>query len=78
MKYRIEIGGRGGEIAIGKVKREFYDAVQDNELDIDDYAWNWDFFEENDIFLFVLTAKPKPKCYHSCCLSPMNIKPHLK
>lgn len=49
MKYRIEIGGRGGEIAIGKVKREFYDAVQDNGLDIDDYAWNWDFFEENDV-----------------------------
>jgi hypothetical protein len=49
MKYRIEIGGRGGEIAIGKVKREFYDAIQDNDVEFDDYAWNWDFFEENEI-----------------------------
>lgn len=49
MKYRIEISGRGGEIAIGKVNREFYDAIQDNELDFEDYAWNWDFFEENEV-----------------------------
>lgn len=49
MKYRIEIGGRGGEIAIGKVNREFYDAIQDNDLEIDDYSWNWDFFEENEV-----------------------------
>lgn len=49
MKYRIEIGGRGGEVAIGKVNREFYDAIHDNDLEFDDYAWNWDFFEENDV-----------------------------
>lgn len=49
MKYRIEINGRGGEIAIGKVNREFYDAIQTTGADIDEYAWNWDFFEENEI-----------------------------
>lgn len=49
MKYRIEISGRGGEIAIGTVKREFYDLVQSEKLDFDDYAWNWDFFEETDV-----------------------------
>ena len=47
MKYRIEISGRGGEIAIGSVTREFYDLFQDNDdVEFDDYAWNWDFFEE--------------------------------
>ena len=48
MKYRIEIYGRGGEIVIGKIKREFYDFFEENELDIEDYAWNHDYFEENE------------------------------
>ena len=33
MKYRIEISGRGGEIVIGKVKREVYDYFDENEVD---------------------------------------------
>lgn len=49
MKYRIEIGGRGGEVVIGKVKREFYDFVEENEIDIEDYSYDYDFFEENDV-----------------------------
>jgi hypothetical protein len=48
MKYKIEIGGRGGEVVIGTVQSEFYDLVQENEIDFDDYAWNSDFFEENE------------------------------
>lgn len=50
MKYRIEISGRGGEAVVGKVKREFYDLFEgtDAELDIEDYTWNYDFFEENE------------------------------
>lgn len=49
MKYRIELSGRGGEIVIGKVKREFYDFVEENDIDIEEYAWNWDYFEENEV-----------------------------
>ena len=49
MKYKIEIDGRGGEVVIGSVKREFYDIVEENEIDFEDYAWNDDFFEENDV-----------------------------
>lgn len=49
MKYRIEFSGRGGEIAIGQVKREFYDAIQANEADFDEYAWNWDYLDESGI-----------------------------
>jgi hypothetical protein len=45
MKYRIEIGGSGAEVLIGKVKREFYDLFQG--LDISEYAWNHEFFEDN-------------------------------
>lgn len=50
MKYKIEVGGRGGEIAIGTVSREFYEVFKNNDdIDFDEYAWNWDFFEENDV-----------------------------
>lgn len=42
MKYRIEISGRGGEIVLGKVKREVYDYFEENELDIEEYANDWD------------------------------------
>lgn len=49
MKYRIELSGRGGEIVIGKVKREFYDFVEENDIDIEEYAWNYEFFDENEV-----------------------------
>lgn len=42
MKYRIEISGRGGEIVLGKVKREVYDYFEENEVDIEEYANDWD------------------------------------
>ena len=47
MKYRIEISGRGGEIVIGKVKREVYDYFDENEVDIEEYASDWD--NEQDV-----------------------------
>lgn len=40
--YRAEIWGWGGEIAIGTVSREIYDHFQDNDIDISDYASDWD------------------------------------
>jgi hypothetical protein len=48
MKYRIELAGRGGEAVIGKVKREFYDFFEESDIDIDEYVWNDEFFEENE------------------------------
>lgn len=42
MKYKIELGGRGGEVVIGKVKREVYDYFEENEIDIGEYADDWD------------------------------------
>ena len=47
MKYRIELSGRGGEIVIGKVKREVYDYFDENEVDIEEYASDWD--NEQDV-----------------------------
>ena len=47
MKYRIEISGRGGEIVIGGVNREVYDYFEENEIDIEEYASDWD--NEQDV-----------------------------
>jgi hypothetical protein len=48
MKFTIEVGGRGGEVVIGTIQKEFYDFVYENDIDIADYAINSDFLEEND------------------------------
>lgn len=40
--YTISTYGYGGEYVMGTVKRESYDYFQENELDIEDYAHDWD------------------------------------
>jgi len=47
VKFKIEIFGRGGEIVIGRVKREFYDLMENGDIDIYDYAANTDYDEDN-------------------------------
>lgn len=47
MKYRIEISGQGGEVVIGTVKREIYDYFEENDIDIEEYASDWD--NEQDV-----------------------------
>lgn len=49
VNYRVEIWGWGGEIAIGKIDRKIYDYFKDNDLDISEYAHDWDYAEENEI-----------------------------
>lgn len=66
MKFKIEIGGRGGEVAIGKVKREFYDIIEDQELDFDQYAWDSDFFEENDVEIDESIRPFEPGEWYEC------------
>jgi hypothetical protein len=66
MKYRIEIGGRGGEVVIGSVKREFYDIVEEHEIDVEDYAWNDDFFEETETEIPEDIRPFHPGEWHEC------------
>lgn len=46
MKFTIEVSGRGGEVVIGTIQKEFYDFVKENDISIEDYAINWGFLEE--------------------------------
>lgn len=42
MKYTIEIAGRGGEIVIGTVSPKIYQYFEENNIEIEDYAWGDD------------------------------------
>lgn len=66
MKYRIELGGRGGEVVLGTVKREFYDLIEENEVDIEDYVSDWDFFEENDVEIPEEVRPFEPGDWYDC------------
>ena len=77
MKYRIELSGRGGEIVIGKVKREFYDFVEENDIDIEEYAWNWDYFEENEVEIPEDIRPFEPGDWYDCDNITHNCGPAL-
>ena len=77
MKYRIEISGRGGEIVIGKVKREFYDLVEEHEFDVDQYSWDYDFFEENDVEIDEDIRPFEPGDWYECDNITHNCGPAL-
>lgn len=65
MKYRIEISGRGGEVAIGKVSNAFYKQFEDEALSFSDYAFNDDFFEEYEEVDVPEDTRPfEPGCWY--------------
>ena len=44
--YTLMLSGYGGEIVLGSVPREQYQYFRDNEIDIEDYAWDCDNEQE--------------------------------
>jgi hypothetical protein len=40
--YTISLGGYGGEIVVGRVDRKIYDYFKDKDIDIEEYAGDWD------------------------------------
>jgi hypothetical protein len=47
--YSIQLWGYGGEYVMGTVTREIYDYFKKRRLSVSDFAWNYDYAEENDI-----------------------------
>ena len=47
--YRISMWGYGGEIAMGTIDRKIFDYFKHRRLDVSDFAWNYDYAEENNI-----------------------------
>lgn len=67
MKYRIEISGRGGEIVAGRVSTIFYNQFEDEGLDFEEYAYNFDYFDENEDVEIPENIRPfEPGEYHEC------------
>lgn len=47
--YKVRLWGYGGEYVMGTVSREIYDYFRERRLSVEDFAWNYDYAEENDI-----------------------------
>lgn len=47
--YQVSMWGYGGEIVMGTVSREIYDYFKRRRLDVSDFAWNYEYAEENNI-----------------------------
>ena len=47
--YTVDLWGWGGELVIGTVKPEVYNYFVKNDLDIEEYAHNYDYADENEI-----------------------------
>lgn len=67
MKYKVELHGRGGEVVIGAITEESYVFFKDNSIDIEDYATNPDFVEDNEELDFPEELKPfEPGDWYDC------------
>ena len=60
--YRVMLSGYGGEIVLGSVPREQYEYFRDNEIDIEEYAWDSDNEQEVPEEMQPFT----PGEWHSC------------
>ena len=60
--YTVTMYGYGGEIVLGSVSREHYEYFRDNDIDIEEYAWDSDNEQEvpEDMQPF------DPGCWHEC------------
>ena len=47
--YTVTLAGYGGEIVLGSVDRKIYEYFKQNDLDIEEYSWDSDYAEENNI-----------------------------
>jgi len=47
--YKVRLWGYGGEYVMGTVDRKVYDYFRKNRLGVEDFAWDYDYAEENNI-----------------------------
>lgn len=47
--YTVQLWGYGGEHVMGTVTREIYDYFKKRRLNVNDFAWGYDYAEENNI-----------------------------
>jgi hypothetical protein len=47
--YKVRLWGYGGEYVMGTVDRKIYDYFRERRLDVEEYAWNYEYADENNI-----------------------------
>ena len=47
--YKLRLWGYGGEYVMGTVDREIFDYFRERRLSVEEFAWDSDYAEENDI-----------------------------
>jgi hypothetical protein len=60
--YTISLSGFGGEIVAGRVDRKIYDYFQENDIDIEEYAGDWD----NELAVPEDMMPFEPGSWHDC------------
>lgn len=47
--YKVRLWGYGGEYVMGTVDRKVYDYFREHRLDVSEFAWNYEYADENEI-----------------------------
>jgi hypothetical protein len=47
--YKVRLWGYGGEYVMGTVDREIYDYFRQRRLDVSEFAWDYDYSQQNNI-----------------------------
>ena len=47
--YKVRLWGYGGEYVMGTVDRKIYDYFRERRLDVNEFAWDYEYAEQNNI-----------------------------
>lgn len=62
--YKVRLWGYGGEYVMGTVDRKIYDYFREHRLDLNEFAWDYDYAETNNI---PEDMRPfEPGSWHDC------------
>lgn len=62
--YKLRLWGYGGEHVMGTVERKIYDYFKQRRLDVSEFAWDYDYAEQNNI---PEDMRPfEPGSWHEC------------
>ena len=62
--YKVRLWGYGGEYVMGTVDRKVYDYFREHRLDVSEFAWNYEYADENEI---PEDVRPfEPGSWHDC------------
>jgi len=62
--YKLRLWGYGGEYVMGTVDRKIYDYFRQRRLDVSEFAWGYEYAEENNIPEDMLPFEPGN--WHDC------------